>query len=130
MAYDLQQNKAFVIRTDIQSKLLDIHPRVFHGDAPADTEYPFVLYNLPNAATLDRVDVIDLEIDIWDDKSTTSDLEVLTDRIDKALHRYTGGNEHVFYTIYRENRLSIRDPEVILKRRQLVFQIRTMGVND
>ena len=130
MAYDLQQNKAFVIRTDIQSRLLDIHPRILFGDAPIDTEYPFVVVNLPNSVTLDRVDVVDLEIDVWDNKSVTSDLEVLTDKIDKALHRYTGGNEHVFYTIYRENRLSIHDPEKTLKRRQLVFQIRTMGVND
>lgn len=130
MSYDLQQNKAFVLRTGIRNKLLEIHPRVLFGDAPSGTEYPFVLFNLVTSTAMDRVDLVSLEIDIWDNNPVTSDLEVLTDKIDKALHRLTGGNEHVFYTIYRENRLSIRDPEESLKRRQLVFQIRVMGVND
>lgn len=130
VTYDVEKNKALVLRRDIREQLLNIHPRVLYGDAPPDTQYPFVLFRLGSSSALDRLDMIDLEIDLWDDQSSTIDLEILTDKVDKALNRFTGGNKHVFYTIYRESRLSIHEPEKRLKRRQLVFNIRVMGVND
>ena len=106
--------------------------RVFFQEAPANTVYPYVVYDLPNSnENFEREDFV-LEVDLWDDTTNTTAIETLVGNIDgdghisapTGLHRkniYVDGV--ISAKIYRESRLTIVDEDPRIKRRQLRYQI-------
>jgi hypothetical protein len=115
------------IRTDIQNFLNSKHERVYYQHAPDDAIYPFIVYDLPNSTDNGTMENFVLEIDAWDDKTDTIPLESLIGTIDEGLHRRSVVTEGISLTFYRENRLSLTDPDKRLRRRQYVYQIRVHG---
>jgi hypothetical protein len=130
-------SKIIKIRTDIQSFLKSIHPnvtidgksksRVHYEAAPDDTPYPFLVYDLTNSTDDGTMENFVLEIDGWDKNADTTDLETMMSDLDAGLHRRTTVVDNVSLTFYRENRLTVPDPDSRLRRRQYVYQIRVYG---
>ncbi|MBU9724125.1 MULTISPECIES: DUF3168 domain-containing protein [Bacillaceae] len=119
--------KMIKIRKDIKAFLKSYHPRIHHENAPDDAEYPFVVYNFPNSVDDGSLENFVLELDIWDNKADTTEMETIIGSIDKALHRRTVAIGDLSMSFYRENRLVITDPDKRLRRRQYVYQVRTYG---
>ncbi|MED4016997.1 hypothetical protein [Sutcliffiella cohnii] len=103
------------------------HPRVHFQHADDDSIYPFLVFDLPNSYDDGSMENFVLEIDGWDNKSDTIPLETLMGEVDKELHRHTVVFDDVGMTFYRENRLSLTDPDTRLRRRKYVYQIRVHG---
>lgn len=120
------------LRQEITKVLKQINPRVHYESTPDDSEYPFIVYNLGDSLDDGSVETFPLEIDGWDlpVNGDTTELETMMGKIDNALHRYKAGDSDLFFSFYRENRRSITDSDKRLRRRQLVFTIRVMGVNN
>jgi hypothetical protein len=124
--------RAIRLRQEINKVLESIHPQFYYESSSDEAKYPFVVYSLADSVDDGSVETFTMEIDGWDRPSNgdTTELEMIMGKIDNALHRYTTGDSDLFFSFYRENRRSITDPDKRLKRRQLVFQIRVMGVNS
>lgn len=119
--------KIIKIRNDIQALLSSINPEIYYEVADNDVVYPHVVFDLVNSTDDGTMERFVLEIDGWDDNKDTTELETLMSEIDQALHRRTVVIDEISLTFYRENRLTVRDPNPNLRRRQYSYQVRVYG---
>lgn len=112
------------LRGQLKILIEDIHPSVYYQNATKDTQFPYVVYDLPNSFTNQDQDIFNLDIDIWDNEEDTTNMEKLATIIWRELHRYRYIDEDIQFTIYRMNRLNIVDDDKRIKRRKLIFQVR------
>lgn len=112
------------LRTELNKILKEIHPRVFFMRASDTTVFPYIVYDLPVSFTDDDVEVFNLDIDIWDGNTDTTELEALTNTIWKALDSLYFINEDMQFSIYRQSRHTVEDDDPRIKRRTLIFSLR------
>ena len=112
------------LRGQLKILIEDIHPSVYYQNATKNTQFPYVVYDLPNSFTNQDQDIFNLDIDIWDNQEDTTNMEKLATIIWRELHRYRYIDEDIQFTIYRMNRLNIVDDDKRIKRRKLIFQVR------
>jgi hypothetical protein len=105
--------------------------RVYFMDAPKETAFPYVTYDLPSSLENIREDFI-LEVDVWDDEPDTKILETLVGNIDGDgdIFNPTGLHRKNIYIadslsakLYRESRFTIRDEDIRIKHRQLRYTV-------
>ena len=66
-----------------------------------------------------------MDVDLWDNKTDTTELETLASVLWKELNRYHYSDEHIQFSIYRENRMpELDETEIGIRRRKLIFQLR------
>jgi len=122
--------RTYDFRILITNELKKKCPRVFFRRAPKDAVYPYVVYDLPSDGYVGAGDDYGLEIDLWDDKQDTMDLENLADSIegDGDFLNPTGLNQSTVYyngcyaTFYKENRYPVPDEEESINRIQLRYR--------
>jgi hypothetical protein len=120
----------------IVQQLKTVHPRVLLEFVPENqvVEYPYVVYNLPNSEEIvDRREDFILEVDVWDkpiDGSTVA-LQTLADTIHQKLNRltYTDNANGWSSRFYLVNRLMLPDPDPMIRRRQLRYEIKVYRRN-
>lgn len=112
------------LRTQLNKTLKTIHPRVYFQTAPDTATFPYVVYDLPNSFSNEEQEIFNLDVDIWDNNTDTTELETLSSTIWKSLNKYRYIDENIQFSIYRMNRLSLKDDDVRIKRRKLIFQLR------
>lgn len=113
------------LRTEINRLLKTYHQRVYFQQATNKTSFPYIEFDFPNSFTDEQQEVFSLDIDIWDDKNDTTEIETLASSIWKGLNYYRFMNENIQFSIYQESRLPPLDEEEShLKRRKLIFQLR------
>lgn len=115
----------------IVAELKKIHPRVYQ-EVNNSTEkiFPYVIYRFPTSnEVVDYREDFVLEIDVWDrpEDGSTVMLQTIADNIDRTLNRarYTSDDGTWSTRIYRINRLMIPDPDPLIRRRQLRYELRT-----
>lgn len=100
-------------------------PRVNYQTAPSKTPFPHVIYNLPNSFTNEEQEIFSVDVDLWDNKTDTTELETLASTLWKELHHYSHLDESIQFRIYRENRIpELDEAEIGIRRRKLIFQLR------
>jgi len=106
--------------------------RVYFEGAPDNAVYPYIVYNLVSSnEMLSNREDFDLEIDIWDNSSDTTNIETITGNIDgdgnvftpSGLHRKMWFINGFSAKCYRINRLIIPDEDKRIRRRQLKYII-------
>lgn len=114
------------LRTQLNKILKTIHPRVYFQTAPDTATFPYVTYDLPNSFTNEEQDIFNLDVDIWDMpvNGDTTQIETLASSFWKSLNKYRYIDENIQFSIYKMNRLSLKDDDVRIKRRKLIFQLR------
>lgn len=112
------------LRKEIQSLLKSKASSVYYQDAPETASFPYVIFDFPNSFDNFGQDVYNLDIDIWDNKINTTDLEVLADTLWDSLNKYTHIDANIQFVIYRMNRLALKDNDPSIRRRKLIFQVR------
>ena len=101
----------------------------FVGHYPTEEEkvYPYVEIKFPTAVPNNSFsDNNLLEVDIWDNKDTDiRDIEAITDNIHKALNKYHYINDHMQFSVNRNNphRVGLPDPQINIQRRQLRYLV-------
>ncbi|TCJ05045.1 hypothetical protein [Cytobacillus praedii] len=105
--------------------LKSYHPNVYFQNATKKDRFPYIVYNLPNAISNEQQEIFNLDVDIWDNKDDTTQLETLSSLLWKELNYYSYTDEYIQFSIYRENRLPPLDEDNNnIKRRKLIFQLR------
>jgi hypothetical protein len=73
----------------------------------------------------EQQEIFNLDIDVWDNKVDTMEIETLASAIWKGLNYHRHSDEDIQFSIYRENRLpELDEKELGLRRRKLIFQLR------
>ncbi|WP_163583284.1 hypothetical protein [Gracilibacillus saliphilus] len=118
------------IRKAIEDHLDVVSPHIYYENAPKGHPYPYAVYELGDSTDDGSLENIELEFNGWDKPTDGSSVELVTlmGNIDNRLHRSTLSSNGVFFSIYRENRIPVKDPDESLRRRQMIYQIRVMGV--
>lgn len=113
------------LRVEINKLLKAIHDRVHYQRAADKTLYPHIVYNFPNSFTDDDQEVFNLDVDIYDKKEDTTELETIASEIWRLFHRYYHIDSNTQFSVHRDNRLPpLDDDDKHLKRRKLIFQLR------
>lgn len=113
------------LRKVIVRELRKHHDKVYYHKVPADIEFPYIVYDFPNSFMSDDQEIFNLDVDIWDNRDDTTELEALASNIWRAFNRYRYMDDNVQFSIYRENRLPpLDEQEKNIKRRKLIFQLR------
>src|SRR5690625_1846888 len=113
------------LRRSLMQVLRNYHSRVYFQKASSDTSFPYVIYDFPNSFTDEETEIFNLDIDIWDNRDDTTELETLATTYWRALHRYRHIDNNIQFSIYRANRLPpLDEDEKYIKRRKLIFQLR------
>jgi len=107
--------KIIKIRSDIQTFLESKTENVYYEKADKGALYPHVVFDLVNSTDDGTMERFVLEIDGWDDKEDTTDLETMMSVIDKGLHKRTVVVDDISLTFYRENRLTVHDDNPQIK---------------
>lgn len=117
------------LRRTITAAIRTITEKVYYEDAPSEPDYPYIVYVFPDTDDQESLETFMMEIDAWDKPSGNGTLaiEELIGKVDKVLNRKVFSSNGVFFSIYRESRRSINDPDKNIKRRQYEYQIRVMG---
>lgn len=122
------------LRSELNKILKSIHPnvtidgrsksRVYFQHANEDAPFPYIVYDLPQSYFDNDLEIFNLDIDVWDDKVDTTELETLSQTIWDMLNKYYHIDENMQFTIYRQNRLTIEDDDPRIRRRTLIFNIK------
>lgn len=110
------------IRRALQPILASLHQRVYYGRAPAEAEMPYLVYDLPNVRDEGAAQqVLTLEVDGWDRKSDTSELEALMAAVREGLDGQVLVESGVVFRLILDSQLSLADSDPEVRRRKLVF---------
>lgn len=113
------------LRKELTKLLRAHHPIVFFVTAPKDASFPYVVFDLPNSFDNEQQEVFSLDVDVWDNKDDTTEIETLSSILWKKMNYHHHVDEHIQFSIYRSNRLPpLDEKETDLKRRKLMFQLR------
>lgn len=112
------------LREELNKILKEIHPRVYYMKAPNKEVFPYIIYALPQSFIEDDIEIFNLDIDIWDNKTDTIELEVLGQTVWDRLDRLHCINDDLQFSIYRQSRLTVDDDDPRIKRRILIFTLR------
>ncbi|HSH24600.1 MAG TPA: hypothetical protein VLA13_03575 [Massilibacterium sp.] len=105
--------------------LRTFHDRNYYQKAPKDAVFPYIVYDFPNSFMDKEQEIFNLDVDVWDNKDDTTELETIASNIWKGLNRYRYFDDNIQFSIYRENRLPpLDEDEKNIKRRKLIFQVR------
>lgn len=101
------------------------HSNVYFHQAPKDAAYPYVVQSFPNSFVDEDQEIFNMDIDIYDDKDDTTELETISSDIWRAFKKFHYIDENIQFSIHRMNRLPpLDEDEKHLKRRKLIFEVR------
>lgn len=113
------------LRKILTTTLKEVHPKVYFKRAVTGATYPYITFDLPNSASIEDMELINLDVDVWDNNSDTTIIEDLASSIWSKLNRLYHIDENMSFSIYRSTRLSLNDEDdTRLNRRLLTFNIR------
>lgn len=113
------------LRKALQKKLKEYHSSVYYEQSPEDALFPYVVFTFPNSFTNEYQEVFVMDVDIWDNKEDTTDIERLSSEYWKGLNRYCYIDGNIQFTVYRSNRLfDLEDDNPTIKRRKLIFEVK------
>ena len=121
MANDTRTND---LKKLIQTQLKTLTTNVFFENATDDKLYPHIVFNFRtiDLGDLWRQDYV-LEIDVWDKKNSTYDVDELSDKVEDLLQAKNLPQTRVLPTFYKIDRKSIYDSDKSIKHRLIRFQI-------
>lgn len=108
----------------IRTELLKHADRVYLHNAPATKVFPYVVFHFPTCFSLAGQDILNLDVDVWDNSPDTTTLDTLARNIWNSLDRLCHIDNDQQFSIFRMNRLMLDDDDPQIQRRKLIFQLR------
>ena len=114
------------LRELIKAELLLILPRVFFNRVPDSAVFPFITFSFTTSFMNGEVEIVPIDVDVWDRTCDTTILEGIASDISGSLHRNHMLGDGITVSIYREGRSSPDDDDPQIKRRRISFQARCL----
>ncbi len=109
--------------------------QIYYQKAPEKATLPYLTFDIVNSTDDGTLERFILDVDGWDNRNSTTALEILMNDIDFMLHSRTfyvqdtnNGfipEQQLAITFYRENRLTFDESEARYNHRRYIYQIRT-----
>jgi hypothetical protein len=109
------------IRKVIQAHLKTIHPQIHFVQAPESAKFPYLVYQIEITNLGDDLQMVTLDVDGWDNKSDTTELETLMDKIKQSLHKQIMITPKLALFLDLDRRLTLTDTDPRLNRRKYIF---------
>ena len=111
------------IRQAIKSELTSIHPRVYFLNAPQNgtAQFPYLVYTIEITDLDDGLRMVTLDVDGWDNKEDTTELEDLMVSVKNGLNRQVILNDNLFMSMFLDRQLVVPDDNPQLSRRTNIF---------
>ncbi|TWE06403.1 hypothetical protein FB550_102425 [Neobacillus bataviensis] len=109
------------IRQAIKSQLTSIHPRVYFLKSPDNAQFPYLVYTIQITDLSDNLKMVTLDVDGWDNKEDTTELEDLMVSVKNGLNRQVILNDNLFMSMYLDRQLVVPDDNPELSRRTNIF---------
>jgi hypothetical protein len=109
------------LRKVIQAHLKIIHPQLYFMQAPESAKFPYLVYQVEITTLGDDLQMVTLDVDGWDNKSDTTELETLMDKIKQSLHKQIMITPKLALFLDLDRRLTLTDTDPRLNRRKYIF---------
>lgn len=112
------------VRAYLQTRISQAAERCYDGVAQDLAEYPFVTWNLELVALENGLSLEELEIDVMDYGTDSSQVESIADTLTALLNHHYALEPTFQAAIYLERRRPIQENDKSIIRRRLTFQMR------
>lgn len=111
------------IRNVLDPYLLSIHPHVWFQRAPDNALSPYLTYDFANISLFgEGHQVLTLDVDGWDNKEDSTDLEVLMSTVEESLNNHVLVGTGVVIAFYLDTKIPLTEDNKKIIRRRYVFQ--------
>lgn len=112
-------SKTIELRKDIQKLLKEVYDQVSYRRVSDDTPYPYVVYSIKDIG-----ESKELEINIWDKNSDTTQIEEIADKIEELDKEIVNNENHSFSLWNNNDRQWIDDEDKNILRINMTFELR------
>lgn len=112
------------VRAYLQTRISNAAERCYYGVAQDSAEYPFVAWNLELVAMESGLSLEELEVDVIDYGTDSSEVERIADDLTAILDHHYALEPAFQAAIYLERRQPIQENDKSIIRRRLTFQVR------
>jgi hypothetical protein len=109
------------IRKVIQAHLKTIHPQLHFMQAPESAKFPYLVYQIEITNLGDDLQMVTLDVDGWDNKSDTTELETIMDKVKQSLNKQIMITPKLAVFLDLDRRLTLTDSDPRLNRRKYIF---------
>ncbi len=97
---------------------------ICYHTAPKEVSYPYIVFDFPSSFTIGDLETVVVDIDIWDNKTDTTELEILVDNINNVLNKTTLSDTTMSVVFYLDTKMTVDDDDARIQRRKYVYQAR------
>ena len=116
-------SKTTELRKQLQIILKTVADRVHYEEAPSTESYPYVVYEVSELVYNYGLTTMQLEINVLDYGTSSGVVEQLADLIQDTLHKCYFINEIIQFSIYKGNKIIIKEEDKQIIRRRMNFEI-------
>ncbi len=95
----------------------------FYEEAPAETEYPYMVFSAKRLSESCGKQIYSLEVNAWDQNEYYSRAENMMDALEKKLHQRTHMTDQFLIRIFKGTRQNIPDTDKTIKRVREQFEM-------
>ncbi len=95
----------------------------FYEEAPADADYPYMVFSSKRLSENCGKQIYSLEINAWDQNEYYSRAENMMDELEKKLHQCVHVTERFLIRIFKGMRQNVSDPDKTIKRVREQFEM-------
>lgn len=108
------------LREALEPYLVSLHPRVHFQIAPDDSVFPYVTYDLQIYDDGEGAQIVNLDIDGWDNTPDTTALENMMKSINN-IDKHVITTDTITVVFYLENKIPLVDDDKSIKRRKYSY---------
>lgn len=116
-------SKTIALRTELQRLLKTLTANVHYEQAPDTATSPYLVYELSELSYDYGKTLMELEINILDYGTSTSEVETIADNVQTGLNKYSYMGNGIQFVIYKNIRQRVVEDDKKIIRRRLTFEI-------
>lgn len=114
------------LRKYIKTQLKTVCDNVFYEKALNNCLFPYTVFEI-DITFIDDKDMVQLEINIFDNNNDSTNIELLTNDIERLFNREKHNDEFHSFAIFKNVRNNVDSEKDNIKRRRLLFDLNYYG---